>query len=187
MAHEGLHIYHSAIRPLLDVEETAQAFEKTGYIPWITELAQIPKKYGVNNVYAELGTVFGSTVITHPRLAAGILGTLIKGMGVDHVIWGSDSIWYGSPQWQIEAFRSLEIPEDMQGKYGFTPLGPANGSVKRAIFGSNGARVYGVDLTAKLPPVPRDFQDKLAELKAEYQEAGPEPSNTYYGWIRTQV
>ncbi len=120
-------------------------------------------------------------------MAAGILGQLIQGMGVDHVIWGTDSIWYGSPQWQIEAFRRLEIPEDMQEKYGFTPLGPATGYVKRAIFGLNGARVYGVDLTAKLPPVPRDFQDKLAEIKAEYRGEGSKPSNTYYGWIRKQV
>jgi predicted TIM-barrel fold metal-dependent hydrolase len=180
-------IYHSAIRPLLDAEETADAFEKTGYIPWITDLAQIPKKYGVSNVYAELGTVFGSTVITHPRLAAGILGQLIQGMGVDHVIWGTDSIWYGTPQWQVEALRRLEIPEDLQEKYGFTPLGPANGYVKRAIFGFNGARVFNVDVTAKLSPVPLDFKDKITTMKAEYQELGPEPSNTYYGWIRKRI
>ena len=27
------------------------------------------------------------------------------------------------PQWQIEAMRRLEIPEDMQKQYGFQPLG----------------------------------------------------------------
>ena len=180
-------IYHSAIKPLLDVEATAAEFEKTGYIPWITDLAEIPKKYGVDNVYAELGTVFGSTVVTHPRLAAAILGQLIQGFGADHVIWGTDSIWYGTPQWQIEAFRRLEIPEDLQEKYGFTPLGPATGYVKRAIFGLNGARVFNVDHTAKLEPVPPDFKDKITTMKAEYQELGPEPSNTYYGWIRKRA
>ena len=39
-----------------------------------------------------------------------MMGTLIKGLGHDHVFWGTDSVWYGSPQWQIEAFRRLEIP-----------------------------------------------------------------------------
>ena len=43
-----------------------------------------------------------------------MLGTLVKGMGAEHVLWGTDSVWYGSPQWQIEAFRRIEIPEDMQ-------------------------------------------------------------------------
>lgn len=181
-------IYHSGIRPLLDVEETAVEFEKSGYIPWITDLAQTAKKHGVNNVYAELGTVFGSTVITHPRLAAGILGQLIQGLGVDHVLWGSDSIWYGSPQWQIEAFRRLEIPEDLQQKHGFAPLGPATGDVKRAIFGLNAAKLYNIDTTtAKFSPFPPDFKDKITEMKAEYREQGPKRSNTYYGWIRKRV
>jgi hypothetical protein len=177
-------IYHSGIRPLLDVDADAAAFEKTGQIPWVTDLAQIPKKFGVNNVYGELGTVFASTIISQPRLAAGILGQLIQGMGVDHVIWGSDSIWYGSPQWQIEAFRRLEIPDDMQKKYGFAPLGPATGAVKNAIIGLNASKVYKVDQTAKLTPISPDFEDKITRMKAEYQEQGPEPDHTYYGWIR---
>jgi hypothetical protein len=63
-----------------------------------------------------------------------MMGTLIKGLGQDHVFWGTDSVWYGSPQWQIEAFRRLEIPEDMQRKHGFAPLGPADGPIKSDIL-----------------------------------------------------
>ena len=180
-------IYHSGLRPLFDLDQATSEFEKTGRIPWITELAEVPKKYGVKNLYAELGTTFGSAVVTYPRLAAAILGQLIEGFGADRVLWGTDSIWYGSPQWQIEAFRRLEIPADLQEKYGFAPLGPATGPVKRAIFGLNTARVFGVDVTAKRNPVPPDFQDRLAKMKAEYQEEGPEPSNTYYGWVRKRA
>ena len=66
-----------------------------------------------------------------------------------------DSVWYGSPQWQIEALRRLEIPEDMQKKHGFAPLGPADGPVKRAIFGGNSARLYGLDAkVARSTPSP---------------------------------
>ncbi len=36
------------------------------------------------------------------------VGTLIRGLGVDHVLWGTDSLWYDSPEWQIEALRRLE-------------------------------------------------------------------------------
>ena len=177
-------IYHSALRPLLDVEETANEFEKTGYIPWVTELAQAPKKHGLTNVYAELGTTFASAVVTHPRLAAGMLGQLIQGFGADHVIWGTDSIWYGSPQWQIEALRRLEIPEDLRKKHGFAPLGPATGDVKRAIFGINGAAIFNVNVGAKRNPMPPDFQDQLAKLRADYLAEGADPRHTYHGWVR---
>ena len=51
-----------------------------------------------------------------------MLGQLIKGLGVDHVCWGTDAIWTGSPQWQIEAMRLLEIPQDRQQQHGFAPL-----------------------------------------------------------------
>jgi uncharacterized protein len=116
-----------------------------------------------------------------------MLGILIKNMGADHVVWGSDSVWYGSPQWQIEAFRRLEIPEDMQKKWGFTPLGPATGMIKGAILGYTSAGLYNLDLNARLGAVPLDFNDKLAVLKAEYDQEGPARSNAYYGWVRKDV
>ena len=69
-----------------------------------------PEKYGVSNVYAEIGSAFANSAVANPRCAAALMGTLIKGMGSDHVVWGTDSVWYGSPQWQIKALRRLEIP-----------------------------------------------------------------------------
>ena len=66
-------------------------------------------------------------------------------------------VW--SPQWQIEAMRRLEIPVDMQKKYGFAPLGDANGAIKQAIFGLNSARLYRLNLKRPMPrrcrPIPR--------------------------------
>jgi predicted TIM-barrel fold metal-dependent hydrolase len=98
----------------------------------------------IKNVYAELGSVFANSAISAPRYCAGILGTLIKGLGQDHVLWGTDSVFLGSPQWQIEAFRRLEIPEDLQKKWGYAPLGPGDGEVKNAILGRNAAKLYGI-------------------------------------------
>jgi hypothetical protein len=138
-------IYHSAIEKVLPTAADARDFERTGRIDWVTDLAGIPGQYGVDNVYAELGAVFAATCSAHPGLCAGILGTLIRGMGDDHVCWGTDSVWFGSPQWQIEALRRLEIPEEMRQRHGFKPLGPADGPVKRRIFGENSARLYGLD------------------------------------------
>jgi predicted TIM-barrel fold metal-dependent hydrolase len=138
-------IYHSAIRRFgVPEEEDVRTFEEKGYIPWVSDLAQIPEKFGVKNVYAELGSVFAMTALSNPRYCSGILGTLVKGMGADKVLWGTDSVFYGSPQWQIEAFRRIEIPEDLRKKLGFEPLGPADSSLKSAVLGKNAARVYGV-------------------------------------------
>ncbi|MGH7369727.1 MAG: amidohydrolase family protein, partial [Candidatus Methylomirabilaceae bacterium] len=115
-----------------------------------------------------------------PRLCAGLLGTLIKGMGVEHVLWGTDSVWYGSPQWQIEALRRLEIPEDLQKRHRFAPLGPANGPVKSAILGPNAARLYGLAADGRHTPIRPSLLD---EMKVEYQASGAGRSNLAYGYI----
>ena len=102
------------------------------------------QKYGVTNVYGDVGQLFAQSVVAEPRLGAALMGILVKGLGDDHVCWGTDAIWTGSPQWQIEALRRLEIPEDMQKKYGFTAAGRADGAVKTAIFSGNNMRLYGL-------------------------------------------
>ncbi len=101
-------------------------------------------------------------------------------MGADHVEWGSDSVFYGSPQRQIEAFRRLEIPEDMQKKHGFAPLGAADGMVKNAIFGYNSARLYKLNLRADYAPME---QDKFAAIKRRYELAGGFRDNATYGYV----
>lgn len=174
-------IYHAALRPFTELPgEEAAEFEKSGYIKWASDLADIPKKHNVKNVYGELGTAFANAAVTNPRLAAGLLGTLIKGMGVDHVIWGTDSVWYGSPQWQIEALRRLEIPEDLRKKHGFAPLGEANGAVKKTILGENAARLYQLAERDKYDALNKDVLEKM---KAEYKKTGIGRSNLPFGYI----
>jgi predicted TIM-barrel fold metal-dependent hydrolase len=171
-------IYHSAIQPFLTPLDAELAeFEKTGYIRWVSDLAKIPQEHGVNNVYGEIGTAFATTCVTSPRFCAAMMGTLIKGLGADHVVWGTDSVFYGSPQWQIEALRRIEIPDDLQKKYGFAPLGPADGRVKNAIFGYNSAQIYKLDIRADLQ------NDGLAKIKAAYLEGGGAPTNLAYGYV----
>ena len=179
-------IYNSALRAFLELPNQAWAeFEQTGRIQWATDLAEIPQKFGVTNVYAELGTSFANSAVAHPKFCAALVGTLIKGMGVDHVMWGTDSVWYGSPQWQIEALRRLEIPEDMQKRYGFAPLGDANSATKQLIFGGNATKFYKIRLkAADNTRMPAFSEDRLASLKNEYALAAKEPSNLRYGYVR---
>ncbi|MCU0835286.1 MAG: amidohydrolase [Chromatiaceae bacterium] len=176
-------IYHSGLKPFGSLPQAhLEHFEQTGRIDWVTDLAEIPEKYGVSNVYAELGSTFASSAVVHPRHCAALLGTLIRGMGSDRVLWGTDSVWYGSPQWQIEAFRRIEIPEDMQKAYGFAPLGAADGPVRNAVLGLNAARLYGLELDQAGKPA--DLRsDYFARLRREYEDAGPRPSNRAYGFV----
>jgi len=161
-------IYHSAIRYLGEPRKGELAlFEKSGEIPWVSSLARIPEKYGVTNVYGELGSVFAATAVSNPRYCAAIIGTLIKGLGADHLLWGTDSVWYGSPQWQIEALRRLEIPEQLRKRLGFAPLGPADGKVKEAIFGGTAARLYNLPASSG-----RAGGDDLERLRENYRAAG---------------
>jgi hypothetical protein len=163
-------IYHSALKPLQKLpEEHLAEFEKTGYIPWVTELARMPEEYGLHNLYAELGTCFATSAVTHPRHCATMLGTLIKGFGPEKVLWGTDSVWYGSPQWQIEAFRRLEIPEDLRERFGFEPLGEADRLVKNAVLGYNAARLYGVKLSSDGRAEEAE-SDRLAQARRRIEE-----------------
>ena len=173
-------IYHAGYR-LDDPEWALAVFERTGRIDWVTDLAEIPEKHGVTNVYADLGQIFAQTLIAQPRICAVIMGQLVRGLGADHVCWGTDAVWTGSPQWQIEGLRRLEIPDDMQRAHGFAPLGPADGPVKSAIFGGNNARLYGVDLAG----VEALEGDRFAAAKRKYLVAGAQPTNRRYGYVRS--
>jgi predicted TIM-barrel fold metal-dependent hydrolase len=173
-------IYHAGYR-LDDPDWALAEFERTGRIDWVTDLAEIPARHGVTNVYADLGQIFAQTLVAQPRLCAAIMGQLVKGLGADHVCWGTDAVWTGSPQWQIEGLRRLEIPDDLQKRHGFAPLGPADGPVKTAIFGGNNARLYGVDVPATTAAL---AADRFAALRAAYDAAGPAPSHRRYGFVR---
>jgi predicted TIM-barrel fold metal-dependent hydrolase len=175
-------IYHSAFR--FTGGEWAngwQQFEQTGRVDWVTDLSEIPAKYGVKNVYGDLGQIFAQSTVAEPRLCAAMLGMLVKGLGADHVVWGTDAIWTGAPQWQIEAMRRLEIPEEMQKKHGFPALGPADGPTKRMIFGENSARLYKYDAKRRAELA----GDRVALAKPDYEREGPGRTNRRYGFVAT--
>ena len=125
----------------------------------------------------ELGSTFGQLATTNPTACAHVLGQLVDAFGADHVLWGTDSIWYGTPQWQIEAFRRFEIPQALIDGHGYQPL---TRQVKEQIFGLNAARLFGVDVTARRNELPKDY---LSQIKMAYLDEGPSPSHRLYGWV----
>jgi predicted TIM-barrel fold metal-dependent hydrolase len=172
-------VYHAGFKGVGEVLPAARnQFKTTSYVPWVSDICTLKQKNPkITNVYMELGSTFALMVSSSPLLCAHVLGMIIKAFGDDHVLWGTDSIWWGSPQWQIEAFRRLEMPATLARRFGYTPL---TTEVKRKILGLNAARVYGVDPQAKRQPVPSDYVEKLRQ---SYRRAGPTPSNTQYGWV----
>ncbi len=125
------------------------------------------------NVYAELGGVWRESM-KDPEQAAHVLGKLLTHLGEDRILWGTDAIWYGSPQDQIQAFRAFEISSEFQQRYGYPAL---TGAIKRKIFGLNAARVYGVS-PEEITRAQRF--DPVSQARSEYRNA-PSPSFRTYG------
>jgi predicted TIM-barrel fold metal-dependent hydrolase len=172
-------IYHSAMEHMVSTLPPGKSgIGEDGYIPWTTDFVRDREANpSMTNVYPELGTVFAFSVVTHPEIAGHLLGQIIKGFGADHVIWGTDCIWWGSPQWLIEAFRRFQIPQNLQEQFGYAAI--TDGDRDR-IFGLNAAELYGIDAAAALEAVQAD---DMTKMKAAYLDAGAEPSNTAYGWV----
>ena len=95
-----------------------------------------------SNVYAEIGTTWQS-VMREPDQAAHFIGKMLKYVGEDNLLWGTDCIFYGSPQDQIQAFRSFQISDQFQQQFGYPKLTDA---IRAKVFGLNSVRAYGLDL-----------------------------------------
>jgi hypothetical protein len=153
------------------------ATDASADVPWTSEFCRMKKATALKNIYMELGSTFGQLVTTNPTACAHLLGQVVDAFGADHVLWGTDSIWYGTPQWQIDAFRRFEIPQALIDRHGYAPLTRA---VKEQIFGVNAARLFGVDVNAKRNEIPTDY---LTRVKMAYLDDGRHPSHRWYGWV----
>ena len=140
------------------------------------------------NVYAELGSTW-RFLMTRPEAAAHVLGKLLLHLGEDRILWGTDSIWYGTPQDQISAFRAFEIPQSMQDTYGYPPLGK---EAKSKILGLTAAGLYGIDVEATRCAIQSDdvAQAKLAIRedpslrRPSHREAGPQTRREFLRYLQ---
>jgi predicted TIM-barrel fold metal-dependent hydrolase len=172
-------IYHSGMKHMMTMLPPGESgIDADGYLPWTTDLCRMKlENPEVTNVYPELGAVFGHSVVTHPDICGHLLGQIIAAFGADHVIWGTDCIWWGSPQWLIEAFRRFQIPAAQQEQFEYAAITDAD---RELIFGRNLAGLYGIDVEAQRTALPGD---SLARMKTAYLNNGPGRSNTQYGWV----
>jgi predicted TIM-barrel fold metal-dependent hydrolase len=127
-----------------------------------------------SNVYAELGSTWRYISTRDPSSAAHALGKLFRYVGEDNVLWGTDSIWYGSPQDQIQAFRVFQIAEELQARHGYPRI---TEELRRKVFGLNAMKPYQLDAQEL-----RRYTatDAISRSKAVYDER-PDPSFATYG------
>lgn len=136
-------LYHSAY-PFLD-ELTMMAFRLTGK---------------EKNLYVDLGGIF-AILMNAPYELGHTLGKLLKYLGPDHIIWGSDAPITGSPQPFIEYFRNYQIPDQLVEQYGYPQITDED---KTKILGLNLARLMGVDVEDRMKKISTDIVSQSREL-----------------------
>ncbi len=142
-----------------------------------------------SNVWVDLGTVW-RVLLRDPAQAGHALGKLLKRVGEDRVLWGTDAIWYGSPQPQIMAFRAFQIGTDLQERFGYPAL---TDEVKRKIFGLNAAKLFGIDAAATrcaltsdpltaAQPAAADLRSR-GYLRSAWEPQGPTTRREVLRWL----
>lgn len=182
----------SLIKSLIDSKWDASRFVPAG------------KKFGnVPNVYAELGSVW-SGVMSDQFEAAHLLGKLIRYVGPKRVVWGTDSLWGGSPHGMIVRFREFprknetEAWQILQETYGLewgldgdvedpTQKAPTPArTIRNGILGRNAAVPYGIDPDAQRAAIACDqvtkTRDDYLTFTGGFQESAPLRTNEVYGF-----
>jgi hypothetical protein len=165
-------VYHSGFVTSVPEQPYDESGRRDGIDTLITSLLKNGVKPG-SNVYAELGSTW-RFLMREPEQAAHALGKLILHCGENNVLWGTDSIWYGSPQDQIQAFRTFQIAPRLRERFGYAEITP---SLRAKIFGLNAAKVYGLSADEIKKYITKDV---ISRQKQAYLEH-PEPHFTTYG------
>jgi hypothetical protein len=182
-------VFHAAWDPRR-IEGAYDAHAATGIDTLLAALDrhQVPPDA---NVWVDLGTLWRQ-VLTDPTQAAHVLGKLLRRVGPHRVLWGTDAVWYGSPQPQIAAFRAFHISTEYQDRYGYPAL---TDDLKRGVFGLNAATLFGVDPTARRCGLTTDpltsNQPLVRQLSAEgilpspWRANGPTTRRQVLAWLRS--
>jgi hypothetical protein len=162
-------VYHSGFEAGLAEGPYTPSTANVGVNRLITSM----KRAGIGpneNVYAELGSTWWY-VMRYPVQAAHVLGKLLRYVGEDNVLWGTDCLFYGPPQDQIQALRSFKISEEFQERFGYPQL---TRRLKNKILGQNGARLYGVEpITSGCEFTRRELEQLRRHLPGRNRTLGP--------------
>ena len=180
-------VYHAAWDPA----HAEGPYDATATIGIDTLLSALDR-HGVppdDNVWVDVATLWRQ-LLTQPDQAAHAMGKLLSRVGQNRVLWGTDAIWYGSPEPQIMAMRAFEITPQFQDAYGYPAL---TADLKARLFGLNAAELFGVDPTATrcgltVDPLKASV-DETAQLRAEgalpspWMPHGPTTRREVLNWL----
>lgn len=127
------------------------------------------------NVYAELGSVFAQAVVDGVDAVGHLLGRLLLAFGAERILWGTDAIWWGTPQWQIDALKAFRMPEHLMERFGYPEV---TDRIKAQILGLNAARLYALDTRALRCTFPRSFRLPTAPPTSTPSSGPPTPTGT---------
>ncbi len=180
-------VYHAAWDP----SRVEGPYDPAATIGIDTVLSALDR-YGVpenDNVWVDVATMWRQ-LLTQPDQAAHALGKLLKRVGTERVLWGTDAIWYGSPEPQIMALRAFEITPRFLEAYGYPAL---TDDVKAGIFGLNAASLFGVDPTATRCGLTTDplsaHIGEVAQMRADgalpsaWRPRGPTTRRQVLSWL----
>ncbi len=176
-------VYHSGFDPAHKEQAYDPANENRGVDTLINSVLEHQIKPN-SNVYAELGSTW-RFLMRDPNQAAHVMGKLIQYIGENNVLWGTDSIWYGSPQDQIQAFRAFQISSDFQSQYGYQPISK---EVKAKIFGLNATKPYQIsaaEVTQFLAKdqIAKNKQNYLNDPQPHFRTYGPKTSREFFNLL----
>ena len=167
-------VYHSGYFPGQGIDE------------FLTDVQKLGRR---RNVFAEIGSAFAVSFLESPVEAAHLIGKLLKVFGSRRILWGTDSVWWGSPQWQIDAFKTLVIPPRMQAEFGYPAL---TKKAKARILGLNAARLYGVKPRQRRCTI-TDGVDRLREAQGGFRAGrslrvyGPRTRREFLALLRHEL
>ncbi len=185
-------VYHGAY----EIQTTEGPYDPSSAEVGIDSLVKALADHGIGpnqNVWAEVGTTWRETM-NDPGQAAHVMGKLLKHVGEDRVMWGTDGIWYGSPQPQIMAFRAFQIDAGVAAEHGYPMLTP---EVKAKVFGLNACRLFGLDPEETRCALAADgLEAARAEVRAmvatgalpaPWQPRGPLSRREVLRWLSTST
>lgn len=125
----------------------------------------------IGNVVAELGGP-GGRAIGDAVQGTHIFGKLLKYIGENNIVWGTDAIWYGSPQSLIEGFVAFRMDSAISEQYDYPELTDER---KAKILGLNAARIYGIDVEERRCELAADSLSALRREARRQRARNPQP------------
>jgi predicted TIM-barrel fold metal-dependent hydrolase len=145
--HKGFPITRARLEDLspLDIQQAALDFPDLIFaihhlgLPYFEETVYIAARFP--NVVLVLSGTMHLPLIA-PWQFQDYLGRLLRDVGSDRLLWGSEAPLLGNPQPMIEWFWNMQIDPELQMRYGYPALTEQD---KRNVLGENQARLFGVD------------------------------------------